>query len=640
MFVNRKLSHRLIRPHGFTLVELLVALGLVALLMLMFAQVFQVATATMSTQRGIMENDQRARMLTTIIGSDLNHRTMRSVMPFQPGEQDYPMHGPFSFRERQGFLSVSENDPNNDADDVLHFTAFFQPQKASDELTSTDAEVYYGKAAPLYYPQSLTVENNLGQIISIVQDNQNQPEVDDGSAFLNFTASSHTAEVVFFLRNGNLYRRILLIREPLNPSLDHQPKDGATGGGSDMFDPTLANPYYSLGRDFWRDFDFSAHYQSPLSGARLTGGGVGVNPLDNGSNGGAFPIGMPSHRFGHDPISSNPNLGFDNAFKTADDSIGNPREYVDSLFIGRFTQQETSNSQFNFPHSLSSAADDHDSMTGLPSYLISDGIPPKFLPDVASGTSAGTVNPPTVAIAHPLTDSDGNGVVDQYDGDPMLAPIYRRRGEDILMSNVHSFDVKVWDEIMGDYVDIGHAQSNGGQPGDFNQINNRRTSYGPQASNNRMFDTWHPHFNANNRSFYVDSLSAPVDMDTGDVSPFLPRVNPTIHPTWQPSTPYNIGDIVVPSDTTDRYFDTVFYYQCTANTTGMATGQSAATEPTPWPAATGIAVTDNELTWTAVYNPAGILAVKRLKSLKITIRYLDVSSDQMRQVTIIQSLID
>ncbi|MFO0919080.1 MAG: type II secretion system protein [Planctomycetaceae bacterium] len=50
---NESTSCRIIR-RGFTLVELLVALGLVASFT-RFAQVFQVATGAMSTQRGIME---------------------------------------------------------------------------------------------------------------------------------------------------------------------------------------------------------------------------------------------------------------------------------------------------------------------------------------------------------------------------------------------------------------------------------------------------------------------------------------------------------------------------------------------------------------------------------------------------------
>jgi hypothetical protein len=84
---------------------------------------------------------------------------------------------------------------------------------------------------------------------------------------------------------------------------------------------------------------------------------------------------------------------------------------------------------------------------------------------------------------------------------------------------------------------------------------------------------------------------------------------------------------------------TGFAYMAKLITVGglaSTTGTSGSTEPT-WPVVadgSGTVPPDGDITWIA------IPLVKRLKSLKITVRYLDVSSDQMRQVTIIQSLID
>lgn len=572
------------RRSGFTLVELLVALGVVSLMMLLFAEVFQIATGTMTTQRGIMENDQRARALSTIITNDLRNRSMRTVIPFQPGEQDYPVGGYYSFSQRQGFLSISENDPNNDADDVLHFTTRISAQSSGD--TSLRDELYYGRATMLDPLQA------------------NQPELDDGAMFANSTATSNTAEIVYFLRNGNLYRRVLLIRQPLTEALDAQPTAILPGGAQDFFDfvnnPSNYSYVYAQGRDFWRDFDFSARYRA--NGAGFTGGGnPGTNALDNAGGAGAFPIANPLYRFGHNPV---PDPTHGNGSPPTG-SIGNPREYVGPLFIGRFTHEETSNSNFNYPHSASA-----DELSGVP------------------GTVYGTLGIPTDPIDTPagvFTDNNTNNVIDQFERGP-------RRGEDILLSNVHSFDVKVWDEVIGDYVDVGHSLSDGGgNPiGDFNQIRNRRITYGPQMTNNRVFDTWHPKFNANGQTYYGS------EVDSADLPPFVPRTNPSI-PRWQASTLYNIGDTVIPSD---FQYDTLFYYQCAATNTGTPSGRSGMTEPTPWPAASGAAVGDNEITWTTVYNPAGIFAVKRLRSLKITIRYLDVTSDQMRQLTLIRSLMD
>ena len=51
-----------------------------------------------------------------------------------------------------------------------------------------------------------------------------------------------------------------------------------------------------------------------------------------------------------------------------------------------------------------------------------------------------------------------------------------RRAEDLLLSNVHSFDIDVWDEDLGRYVDIGHNIPGG----DFYQDTNT-SGAGPGA---------------------------------------------------------------------------------------------------------------------------------------------------------------
>ena len=54
------------RVAGFTLVEMLVSVACVLLMMSMFAQIFQMATGSLSQQRGLAENDQKARMITPL----------------------------------------------------------------------------------------------------------------------------------------------------------------------------------------------------------------------------------------------------------------------------------------------------------------------------------------------------------------------------------------------------------------------------------------------------------------------------------------------------------------------------------------------------------------------------------------------
>ncbi|MEE3365212.1 MAG: prepilin-type N-terminal cleavage/methylation domain-containing protein, partial [Planctomycetota bacterium] len=71
---------------GFTLVEMLVAVTLVLMMMMMFAQVFEGAAGINTKVRGLSRNDQRSRLVSTIIVSDLEKRTFRTVIPFASGE--------------------------------------------------------------------------------------------------------------------------------------------------------------------------------------------------------------------------------------------------------------------------------------------------------------------------------------------------------------------------------------------------------------------------------------------------------------------------------------------------------------------------------------------------------------------------
>src|SRR5262249_46501805 len=101
-----------------------------------------------------------------------------------------------------------------------------------------------------------------------------------------------------------------------------------------------------------------------------------------------FSLTNPAYRFGFDSTSP------------SGDGYGLPPEFVGTSFIGRFTHAETSHPSFNFPGRCS-----------------------VFIP-----------NP--LSKAKPLNVS--KGTVTQFANGP-------RAGEDLLVSNVHAFDIKVWD---------------------------------------------------------------------------------------------------------------------------------------------------------------------------------------------------
>ena len=382
-----------IQRSAYTLVEMLVATGLTVLMLTLFLTIFQMATQAMTIQKGMSANDQKARLLQTMLRSDLNGdkfdrsnptkqracRTFRKLVPYGAGENSQPN---FSDSDRCGYFYISENDPDNDTDDVLQFTVT-TPDNAADR--------FYGRVGPIL-PSADGKYGPLGALLNLAGDLldplvpgllpppgnywPDQPEFDDLPGTPNGVGSSTLAEVAYFLRNGNLYRRVMLIRKPgiAGVADDHSPLD--------LSGKLLSlSPWQPGGsRTFFADFDYSAFHDS--SGIRFHGGSSlnWCNCVCSLTN--------PAFRFGFDN-TSNPSKGF-----------GIPREFVESNFIGRFTHGETSHPQFNYPGRV--------------------------------GT--GFLNP--LSVSTPLTFA--NGTVTAFAAGP-------REGEDLLVSNVHSFDIKVWD---------------------------------------------------------------------------------------------------------------------------------------------------------------------------------------------------
>src|SRR5690606_11928485 len=126
----------------------------------------------------------------------------------------------------------------------------------------------------------------------------------------------------YFVRNGTLYRRVMLLRDPLPASIDYtaDPTMGVNGTGGDLlpgaYDAT-ADITGTVDGDFWNDFDLAAFFDGAQT--RFSG----ITSLDNTQLAGEL-LSQPQHRFG---------------FRYVD---GRPREYVNGRYIGRFTMEETS----------------------------------------------------------------------------------------------------------------------------------------------------------------------------------------------------------------------------------------------------------------------------------------------------------
>ncbi len=685
-------------PSGFTLVEMLVAVTLVLLMMTLFAQIFTLAADSVSTQRSIANNDQKVRALTTIVRADLDKRTMRSLISYFDGEDANT--SPNSFGTRQGYFYLSTNDSADGIDTVLQFTV-----NSNIVVQNESDHPYSGRGAQVFnsdFLGSVTDQNGDGSVD--IQDallmNPNQPEADDARVEPNATAASSAAEISYFVRGGNLYRRVLLIREPLELAGRETRAQPTLVDGTDIFDidgdPTTPDfftlryqaPGVGVLPNYYSEFDFGAYrlYDSsmsppvPSSGARLHG----LEALNNEAAGSTFfSLGKPPYRWGHNTLPSN-------------GLFGQPREHTilpgqfsneQPVFIGRFLHEETSNNAFLFPQGA---------------FPVSNGIgDPMDARDV----------PLTATFDSRLALDEERDVVVGLQGGP-------RRAEELLMAGVHEFRVEIWDDRLRRFVDPSHNKSNAGEPGDYHVDRRWNPNYGPFADTggttgrfvNSVWDSWHP-------AAGTIGTGGPTPSE-GDNSPppframtfYPPRVsdnpagpapasmpNPASRPGyrsyWRPNTPYAVGDIVFPAteDLNDNGHldpgeDGVFGFPTEpAGTLPPAAGQpwpapdthapshptgfayhfrcvqpgnsGPMSNPPNWRNINGSLISEDTLTvdtnGDGVFdqvdgnpgqpNEAIWVAVPNLRpirAIRLTIRVLDQGSERMRQVSITHSLID
>ena len=161
------------RPRrGVTLVEMLVVVALVVLMMVILVQIFQSALGAMSASRTTQELDVVLRSIDSTIRSDLAGVTAKMTPPNDPAL-------------KQGYFEYSEGAPadlqGEDTDDFIAFTT-----------KAKEGQVFTGR-------QYLASPAN--------------------SAIQPITITSQVAEVIYFLRNGNLYRRVLLVVPDRSKSL-------------------------------------------------------------------------------------------------------------------------------------------------------------------------------------------------------------------------------------------------------------------------------------------------------------------------------------------------------------------------------------------------------------------------------------
>ena len=155
---------------GVTLVEMLVVVALVVLMMVILVQIFQSALGAMSASRTTQELDVVLRSIDSTIRADLAGVTAKMTPPNDPAL-------------KQGYLEYIEGAPadaqGEDTDDALAFTT-----------KAREGQVFTGRQY---------LSGTFGTTGTV------------NSAIQPITITSQVAEVIYFLRNGNLYRRVLLV---------------------------------------------------------------------------------------------------------------------------------------------------------------------------------------------------------------------------------------------------------------------------------------------------------------------------------------------------------------------------------------------------------------------------------------------
>jgi len=155
-----------------TLVEMLVTLAVLLLMMTAIVKVFQAATGSLSSAQAYQELDNQLRLLDSTIRSDLTGVTATMTPPNDPNNnKGYFEYGENEFADLQG----------EDSDDYIRFTA-----------KAPAGRPFTGR---IYVPP-LIVNGNLTAL---------------NANFQPITITSEYAEIIYFLRNGNLYRRVLLV---------------------------------------------------------------------------------------------------------------------------------------------------------------------------------------------------------------------------------------------------------------------------------------------------------------------------------------------------------------------------------------------------------------------------------------------
>ncbi|WP_165249169.1 prepilin-type N-terminal cleavage/methylation domain-containing protein [Paludisphaera soli] len=171
------------RRRGVTLVEMLVTLAVLLLMMALVVQIFQAATGSMNAAQVYQRLDDDLRRLDSTLRSDLAGATAKFTPPNDPKDQ-------------RGYFEYGENEyADNDGEDIDDYIRLTVKAPAGRPFTGR----MWAK------PANVLTTTLYMDLLTPAERSASRP----------ITVTSEYAEVIYFLRNGNLYRRVLLVAPEL-----------------------------------------------------------------------------------------------------------------------------------------------------------------------------------------------------------------------------------------------------------------------------------------------------------------------------------------------------------------------------------------------------------------------------------------
>jgi prepilin-type N-terminal cleavage/methylation domain-containing protein len=395
--MNRHVRKRFGYRRGFTLIEVLVATTLTLVMMAGVVQIFAVVGKSINNSRSTLEMSEQIRATVNRLRLDLEGVTADMAPSGRPEEGkgyfEYiegpigPVDPAFDPAATPGYNTDEGTIDSTvgDRDDILQFT------------TRSRGEPFVGRGLVICDPG--TGEKSFGP-------------------FDRYTtvAKSQVAEVAWFLRGTTLYRRVLLV----TPSFDadiRTPNSREAGVPLVISFRVHGNDNQQMG--YYNNYDLSVHWD-PIAGK------IVCNTLAD--------LTRRECRYAHPPLWSD---GSPNAFPHALHLVGDWR------YLGLPTLQECSHAAWPFPLNgrMPYRPDGSTAVNLTPSGLQFDAwVNPYTFVELDQNTGALKFEPPAVL------PEDPHPVVPPLPL-PADAPRYAgpREGEDVILTNVLSFDVKAWD---------------------------------------------------------------------------------------------------------------------------------------------------------------------------------------------------